>query len=67
MEKNSMRKLIISAIAMAPVLVTAVANAQLFVQKLILAIALTFALAAGTVTVLTVQPQSAMACVGNDC
>ena len=36
-------------------------------KKLILAIALTFALAAGTVTVMTVHPQPAIACVGNGC
>jgi len=37
---------------------------QLPMKKLILAIALTFALAAGTVTV---QPQSAMACTSSVC
>jgi hypothetical protein len=42
-------------------------NRRTIMKKLILAMALTFALAAGTVTVLTVQPQSAMACTGSGC
>ncbi len=40
-------------------------------RKLILLVAVAFALAVGTVTVLTIQPQSAVAdgggCVGSNC
>lgn len=36
-------------------------------KKFIILSALAFALAAGAVTVMTVYPQQAVACVGSDC
>lgn len=36
-------------------------------KKLIILATLTFALAAGAVTVMTVHPQQAVACEGNNC
>jgi hypothetical protein len=40
---------------------------EIKMKKLILAVTLAFALAAGTETVLTVQPQPAIACSGSGC